>query len=345
MDTVRKIFKEKKLIYIAEIGINHNGNFSIAKEMIIQAAKAGADAVKFQIIIPEKMFSEYATSLIRDGIEKETDTSQIDFFKKLILTRDEYRALKKIADEHNIKFFSSPFDEDSVDLLEDIEVELYKIASSEITNHFLLHKIAQTKKPVIMSTGISTEEELEMAINILTRNGTPDIILLHCVSLYPLPSNSANLNRIVKLRNRFNLEVGFSDHSRDIKTAEIASALGARIFEKHFTLSKNFECPDREVSFTPEEFTEMMKSIDLIVNMLGDGHISYDFSEKDVANSARKSLFSRISIPRGKIIQLEDIEAKRPGIGIPVYCASDIIGKKSNRDIKKGFMLRKEFFI
>jgi len=313
--------------------------------MIIQAAKSGADAVKFQTMIPEKMYSEYTTSLIKDGFEKEIDLSQINFFKRFVLTREEYRALKKIADDNNIKFFSTPFDEDSVDLLEDIKVELYKIASSEITNHFLLNKIAQTKKPVIMSTGISTEDELEMAINILTRNGTPDILLLHCVSLYPLPSDRANLNRIIALKNRFNLEVGFSDHSGNIKTAEIASALGARVFEKHFTLSKDFDCPDRDVSFAPEEFSEMTRSIDLIINMLGDGHISYDFSEKDVANSARKSLFSRISIPKGKILQLEDIEAKRPGIGIPVYCAGDIIGKKSNRNIEKGFMLRKEFFI
>jgi N,N'-diacetyllegionaminate synthase len=161
-------------------------------------------------------------------------------------------------------FFSSPFDTESVDFLEGIDVKMYKVASSEVTNHVLLKRIAETKKCVIMSTGISTEEEIALAVDLLKNSGAPDIVLMHCVSLYPLPAENANLCRIISLKNRFKLEVGFSDHSRELTAVETAAVLGARIFEKHFTLNKDYDCPDKDVSFDHKEFKKMTESIDSI---------------------------------------------------------------------------------
>jgi sialic acid synthase SpsE len=337
-----KIFDKHIPVFIAEIGLNHNGKFDIAAEMIRKAQSAGADAVKFQTFIPENMYSRYASSIIETGKEAGLSTKELDFFKSLTLTRDELQELLYLATSLNIEFFSTPFDEESVDMLEAIGVRLYKIASSEVTNHILLRSIAKTGKPVIISTGLSTEKEIEMALRCLRTGGTGDIVLLHCVSLYPLPYEAANLSRITALRKSFNLEVGFSDHSSDYKTIEIATALGVNIFEKHFMLSDDFDCPDRAVSFSPEKFSAMIKSSFAIRSMLGNGNIDFSDAEKEVAKSARRSLFARRDILKGMVIGPEDIIPKRPGTGIPVYLESYVLGKKALIDIKKDYMIRLE---
>ena len=344
MEKFRDSFKGKELICIAEIGLNHNGDYETAARMIEAAHNAGADAVKFQTIVPEQMYSVYTTSLLRDGCESEPDMSQIEFFRKFLLSENEYRALKSLAESFNMVFFSSPFDGDSVNMLEALDAPIYKVASSELTNHALLRLIGKTAKPVLMSTGISTEDEIGAALETLRFAGSPDIVLLHCVSLYPLPPEKANLARIAALSRRFNIETGFSDHSPDGRIAELAAAAGARIFEKHFKLADDFECPDGAVSLAPEAFRKMRESLAMTVMYMGDGHISFDSSEKEVANSARKSLFSRCFIPKGSILKEEHVIAKRPGIGIQAYSLGDIAGKTSNRDIPPDYMLRNEFF-
>lgn len=344
MKKLRDLFKKKPLILIAEIGLNHNGDPVTALHMIEEAARAGADAVKIQTFVPERMYSIYATSLMNYHREKEPDRSQIEFFSRFVLSEDNHRLLKKAAEGLGVVFFSSAFDEESVELLERVEAPMYKIASSEVTNHILLERIAATKKPVIMSTGIATEEEIGMACELLRRRGTPDLALLHCVSLYPLPPEKANLSRIVSLRERFGTEVGFSDHTRDGRTAEIAAALGARIFEKHFTPSFDFDCPDSAVSMPPEEFRQMRKSIEEVTKLTGDGHISYDFSEKEVANSARRSLFSARQIRRGETLAAGDVVAKRPGVGLPVYRLGELLGRKCVREIPEDHLLKREYF-
>ena len=338
------IFPGRDLVFIAEIGLNHLGNADIAGRMIKEASKAGADAVKFQTFVPELMYSTYASSLLRFGIEKEADPGKIDFFKKFVIEKDEYHTLAALAGGLGLVFFSSPFDVDSVNLLEDLGVRLYKVASSELTNHILLKRIAETKKPVIMSTGMSTEDEISMAVELLRDNGTPDIVLMHCVSLYPLPLGMTNLKRIVNLRKRFNLHVGFSDHTSGSRAAYAAAALGARIFEKHLTLDREIDCPDREVSLTPCEFKQMRESVELTLKMIGDGHISYDSSEEETALQSRKSLFAGRFIPKGKALEADDVIAKRPGVGIPIYRLHEIIGKKTNREITEDFALREEYF-
>lgn len=340
----RDIFPGKDLIFIAEIGLNHNGSFDIAGKMIREACNAGADAVKFQTFIPENMNSVFTDSLIKYGFEKEASTKERDFFKQFILSKNEYSELMLLASHLNMEFFSSPFDVESINLLEQLGVKFYKIASSEVTNHTLLKRIAITKKPVIMSTGISNEDEISAAIDLLKKNGTPDMILMHCVSLYPLPLENANLNRIKSLSEKFGLEVGFSDHTRDSKTSEISVALGAKIFEKHFTLNSELDCPDSKVSLTPEEFKSYIKSVKLAEKITGSGHINFNASEKEVARLARKSLFAKKEIAKGKTLSYDDVVSKRPGIGIPVYQLDAIIGKRANREIKEDYLLRMEFF-
>ncbi|MDY6968339.1 MAG: N-acetylneuraminate synthase family protein [Spirochaetota bacterium] len=343
MKVFNDIFMGRELIFIAEIGLNHNGDPDIAARMITEAYNAGADAVKFQTFVPEYMYSVYSNSLIEYGCEKAGDPQNIDFFRKFVLDKDVYVKLMRQTENLGMEFFSSPFDVDSVDFLEDIGIRIYKIASSEVTNHFLLKRIAYTKKPVIMSTGISTEDEISMAIDLLRSSGTPDVVLMHCVSLYPLSSEKVNLKRIVSLKKRFNLNVGFSDHTKEIFATQAAVMLGARIFEKHFTIDRDYECPDKNISLTQSEFKKMRQSVEVNMSMLGDGEIDYDIIEEITAKSARKSLFARRHIPKGKQIELDDIIPKRPGIGIPVYKMNSIIGKKCKNNIEEDFLLREEY--
>ncbi len=340
----RDIFPGKDLVFIAEIGLNHNGKIDIAKKMIIEAHNAGADAVKFQTFIPEKMNSVYTDSLIKYGSEKNPDTKIIDFFKKFVLSKDEYKELMFLASKLKMEFFSSPFDIESVELLEQLGVKFYKIASSEVTNHILLRRIASANKPVIMSTGISNKDEIGMAVDLLRNSGTPDIILLHCVSLYPLPPEHANLNRIVSLKKIFGLETGYSDHSKDSKTCEIAAALGARVFEKHMTLNRDMECPDKEVSLAPDELKSFIQSAKQVKTMSGSGQINFGDSEKNVARLARKSLFANRTIPKGKALTVDDVVPKRPGVGIPVYELNSMIGKITNTEIEEDHLIRMEYF-
>lgn len=340
----RDHFKGSELVFIAEIGINHNGDAAQAKALVDAAVLAGAHAVKFQTFVPELMYSVYTSSLLAKGREDERDLSQIEFFRTLTLGGEDYRELARFCGRKGIAMFSSPFDAASIELLEEIDVPFYKIASSEVTNTALLKKLGSTGKPVLMSTGICTEKEIGAAVECLVRHGAPDIILMHCVSLYPLPPERANLNRIAALKKAFGLEVGFSDHSPDFRAVELAVALGARIFEKHFTLSPEFECPDRAVSLTPEQFRGMTQAAESALAMLGDGHVDYDFYEKDVAKSARRSLYAKQFIPRGKVLTGDDVIPKRPGTGLSASRIDEIIGRKARVDIEEDFQLRMEYF-
>ncbi len=337
------IQKGRRALYVAEIGLNHNGDPDMARTMIAAAADAGADAVKFQTIVPEKMNSPYTASLLATGNEGEPDRSVIDFFSRFVLPVHVYRELKNFAELRGIIFFSSPFDAPSVDLLESINVPLYKIASSEVTNHALITLIAETGKPAILSTGISTVEEIDSAVECFTSKSPADLALLHCVSLYPAPPEKLNLKRIVSLKERYRLTVGFSDHSRGSDAVVVAAALGAEIFEKHFTVDRNYDCPDKDVSLAPEEFSSMIDASERAAAMLGEGAITCGTAEEPVARAARRSLFAARPIPGGKVIEADDLEALRPGTGIPPSEILSVMGKKCLRDIDRGKMIRREF--
>ena len=338
------IFGDKKIIFIAEIGLNHGGDISVAMEMIEKAADAGADAVKFQTFVPERMNSPYTASLMKEGSESLKDYSIIDFFRTFSFTPAEWRALKKKASDCGVLFFSAPFDSPSVDLLEELGVKLYKVASSEVTNPPLLKKIASTGKPVIMSTGMSSSEEISVAITTLEANGSGEIILLHCVSLYPLDDSEANISRIASLREKFGRPTGISDHSRDYTSVMIASALGACVVEKHFKLSDDHDCPDRDVSLSPSQFSAMVNSARRAIIMSGDGRIEYRGREANTAKGAKRSLFASRDIPEGKALTEDDIICLRPGTGIPAGRIYEFTGRKINRSVKEGALLRFEYF-
>lgn len=337
--------KKRECLYIAEIGLNHNGRLQTAKELVISAAKAGVDCVKFQTFIPENMNSIYTSSLLKSGKEEKPDKSQVEFFRNYILHEGEYRELKKLSDDLGLVFFSSPFDRESVDLLERLDVPLYKVASSEVTNHRLLKRIGDTGKPVILSTGMVREDEIAEALTVLESRGTKDILLLHCISLYPLNPETANLMRIQSLREKYDRETGFSDHTRGTEAAVLAVSLGARVFEKHFTLSEDFDCPDRDVSFTGEKMSAYMESVESAVKMLGNGGISFKEDEAVTASSARRSIFARREIPAGKVIEEDDLIVLRPGTGLPASMIENILGRKSSVRIEKDYMVREDYLV
>lgn len=341
---LESIFKNKKPVFIAEIGLNHNGSFAQAYEMTMRAAEAGADAVKFQTFNPELMNSPYTKSLMEKGDTSFTDRGVIDFLSQFTLKKDEYLKLRERAITSGVEFFSAPFDAESVDLLEYTGVKLYKVASSEVTNIPLLKRVAHTRKPVIMSTGMSSGDEIETAVKTLKDNGSGGICLLHCVSLYPMRPDEANLLRIVTLRERFGLPAGLSDHSTGYETVTAAAILGARVFEKHFKLGEDHKCPDSEVSLTPAAFKTMTQKVNEAIEMLGSGDIAYSGRESATARGARRSIFAAADIKKGDVIDEKSLVALRPGTGISAAIFYSVAGKKALRDIHAGALIKPEDF-
>ena len=334
----------RKALYIAEIGLNHNGDADMAVSMIEAAAAAGADMVKFQTFVPGLMSSVYTADLMSSGREWRPDTSLIDFFRTFVFDRGQYRELMEAAAARGVAFFSSVFDLESLTLLEELGAALYKVASSEVTNHPLIAGVADTGKPVILSTGIATGDEISRAVDLFRGRSGAELILMHCVSLYPTMPEQVNMRRLPALRERFGLEVGFSDHTRETAAPVLAAGFGARIFEKHFTIDRNYDCPDKDISCTPDEFAAMVASVESAIAMIGTGDISYCEAEAGVARAARRSLFARRSIPRGKRIDADDLVALRPGVGMPVYESDTVIGRTSRVDIPENYLIRREYF-
>jgi N,N'-diacetyllegionaminate synthase len=337
------ITSNRKALYVAEIGLNHNGDLATARDMIAAAARAGADAVKFQIFTPERMNSRYTSDLLETGKERKPDGSLIEFFKRFVFNPSQYRELASVAADEGVVFFASVFDEGSLAIMEDLNAPLYKLASSEVTNIPLIEAVAKTGKPAVLSTGMAAEDEIAMAVDRFRRTNRSELILLHCVSLYPTRADQMNLARIRSLESRFGLPVGFSDHSREALAPILAAVLGARLFEKHFTIDRFHECPDKEVSCTPEEFARVIDSVESAVEMAGSGAISYGRDEAATARAARRSLFARRPIPRGSVIGNDDVVALRPGVGIPANELDRIVGKKSKVDIPGEYLIRLEY--
>ncbi len=343
-NTLIQNIHDGKAVFIAEIGLNHNGNLADALLHVEAAAKAGADAVKFQTFVPELMVSRYAESLLAEGREGLPDYSTIDFFKGLVLSEKELEEVRKHAHVHGVVFFSAPFDDPSVELLEAMEVPLYKVASSEVTNHGLLGEIAGTGKPVLMSTGMSTIEDISMAVDVLLENGSRDIVLLHCVSKYPVPAEDNNLWRIKKLAETFQCPVGFSDHSRGPLAAMGAAVAGARVFEKHFKVREGYHCPDAEVSVTPDEFLSFIRDVRVMIAMMGDVAGGNDLPDARTARGARRSLYTSTTLNAGHVVAKGDIVCKRPGVGIPAYRLREYEGRKVKVTIPEDYLVREEYF-
>lgn len=343
-DVFVKRFQKRRGIYIAEIGLNHNGDVSVAKSMIEAAAVAGADAVKFQTIVPELLNSIYTNSLLESGHDNRADNNPIDFFARFSLSLNDYIELKKLAESLGLTFFSAPFDSVSLALLEDVGLSVYKIASSEVTNLPLVRAIAKTGKPAVISTGISLKTSIAQAIEVFKREGGGKVALMHCISNYPVNPQDVNISRIAALKQEFGLETGFSDHSKGSKAMVLAAAFGARIFEKHFTIDRDYDCPDKVVSVAPEEFSALINDVEEAIVMLGDGVIDFGASEAPVARAASRSLFASRDIAAGSVVVEEDLKALRPGVGISAALLESCIGRKTKVAIAKDRLLRMEYF-
>ncbi len=320
---------------IAEAGVNHNGDANLAKKLIDVAKEVGADAVKFQTFKAEEVMTQNAQ---KAEYQKETtgaEESQFDMIKKLELTERDFEDLFAYAREKGIIILSSPFDKGSVDLLDELGVPAFKVASGEITNFPLLKHIARKKKPIILSTGMSTLGEVEEALKIIREEGVEEIVLLHCVSCYPAKIGDMNLKAMETLRQAFALPVGLSDHTIGITMPIVAVALGACVIEKHFTLDKNLPGPDHRASLEPEELQQMVRAIRDVGKAMGNGIKEPTEEEEKNKKVARRSIVAKVDILEGTIITEEMLGIKRPGTGIEPKYIEEIAGATTKVDIKR----------
>lgn len=320
------------ILIIAEAGVNHNGSLAMAKQLAGVAKAAGADIVKFQTAKPELVISRFAEKAEYQKAETGEAESQLEMCKRIHLTFDEHAQLKEYCDSIGIAYLSTPFDLDSIDFLQQLGTPMWKVPSGEITNLPYLEKIAATKKPVILSTGMSMISEIEDALTILEDGGAGPITLLHCNTEYPTPIEDANLLAMQDLREQFGLPVGYSDHTAGIEADIAAAALGAVVIEKHFTLDKALPGPDHKASLSPEELTAMVAAVRKTELALGDGRKHVTESEAKNKPIARKSILAKRDIKKGETFTPENLTVKRPGDGISPMRWYDVLGKTAKRD-------------
>ncbi|MBO8177961.1 N-acetylneuraminate synthase [Aeribacillus pallidus] len=347
---------------IAEAGVNHNGSIQLGKELIEGAAKAGADAIKFQTFITDLCLTETAVKADYQIKSTDPDESQFEMVKKLELSPKMHEELIEHCNKNNILFLSTPFDEPSVDLLVNkFNVPLLKIASGEITNAPLLLKMARTGKPILLSTGASSIADVEKALGVLafgyqsTHMQTPSIeaferaysseegqkllqenvTLLHCTSEYPAPFDEVNLNAMKTLQRTFSLPVGYSDHTKGIAIPIAAVAMGAVVIEKHITLDCNLPGPDHRASLELDEFSEMVSSIRQVEASLGQSLKIPSYSELKNKPVIRKSIVASRQINKGETFSSENLTIKRPGDGVSPFYYWEYLGKKANKTYQK----------
>ena len=325
----------EKVYIIAEAGDNHNGDFNTALKLVDVAKRAGADCVKFQTFVTEEIISKYAEMAEYQKKNMGKEESQFEMVKRLELSFDEFRKIKEYCDRVGIQFLSTPFDLKSVDFLNELGVPFFKIPSGEITNYPYLIKIAHTGKPVVMSTGMCEPDEILAAINVLEKNGSGEITLLHCNTEYPTPLKDVNLYAMRTMKKMFGKKVGYSDHTKGIEVPVAAVALGACVIEKHFTLDKNMPGPDHKASLEPDELGRMVKNIRNIEIALGDGVKRVSESERKNIAIARKSIVARRNIQEGEILTEENLAVKRPGTGINPMQWMEVLGTRAVRDFKE----------
>lgn len=319
-----------RTIIIAEAGVNHNGDMDLARKLIDEAKKAGADYVKFQTAVNPT--SKYAPKADYQKRETGADETQLEMALKLRLTLDQHYELYRYCSQVGISYLSTPFDIESVHFLNSLNIPFWKVPSGEITNLPYLLEIAKTHKSIVMSTGMAEMHEIAETIDVLKKNGGGDITLLQCHTDYPTKMENVNLNAMLTLKREFNLPVGLSDHSIGIEVPIAAVAMGASIIEKHFTLDKNMYGPDHKASIEPNELRSMIASIRNIELALGDGRKRCSSLEKKNIIVARKSIVAKRDIKKGEILSEENITTKRPGNGISAMKWFDVLGTKAVRD-------------
>lgn len=321
-----------KIFIIAEAGVNHNGDMETAKKLVDVAAAAGADAVKFQTFRAEKLVCKNAKKAEYQMETTDAAESQFAMLKKLELTPQMHEELMAYCRQKGIRFLSTPFDVDSLHDLVERGVELIKLPSGEITNYPLLREAARSGKKIILSTGMSTLDEVRNAVDVLKENGGTDITALHCNTEYPTPYADVNLAAMKTIRDEIGVPVGYSDHTTGIEIPIAAAALGAVVIEKHFTLDRNMEGPDHKASLEPDELAEMVRAVRHIELAIGDGRKEPSQSEKKNMDIARKSIVAGCDIKAGEAFTEENVTAKRPGTGLSPMLWNQVIGQKAKRD-------------
>ena len=329
-----------RVFIIAEAGVNHNGDIKIAKRLIDAAVGAGADAVKFQTFKAENLVCKTAQKAEYQMKTTNQSETQYDMLKKLELTEQMHKELMEYCMKKNILFLSTPFDVERIKLLSGLGMQTFKIPSGEITNLPYLRETAKQQKKVILSTGMSSMDEVKAAVDVLKDSGAKDITLLHCNTQYPTPVPDVNLLAMVKMREELGLPVGYSDHTQGIEIPIAAAALGAVVIEKHFTLDKNMEGPDHKASLEPLELKQMVESIRKTELALGNGIKQASESEKTNVEIVRKSIVAAVNIKKGEKYTEKNLTTKRPGNGINPMRWDEIIGMTSDRDYKTDEMIQ-----
>jgi N,N'-diacetyllegionaminate synthase len=322
------------VLIIAEAGVNHNGDINLARQLIDVAAEAGADLVKFQTFIADKLVTTQAVKADYQNQTTDASESQHAMIRKLELTRDMHVSLIEYCESQGIQFFSTGFDPESIDLLVDLGLESFKVPSGEITNLPYLRHVGSYRKPVILSTGMANLDEIEIALNILENAGTSrkKITVLHCNTEYPTPMIDVNLRAMLTIRDKFGVKVGYSDHTSGIEVAIAAVALGATVIEKHFTLNRNLSGPDHQASLEPDELKNMVTAIRNIEEALGDGVKKPSRSEVKNMPIARKSLVAACEILKGEVFSETNLTTKRPGIGVSPMLWDKVLGCAAPRN-------------
>jgi sialic acid synthase SpsE len=340
------LINHNKCLIIAEVGVNHNCNFKIAEKLIKEAKKNGADIVKFQTYKADKLsikdspqFKTSCGKLIKKGILYKS-YQELDKFDS-----NDYKILKRICDKNKIEFMSTPFDNSAVDMLDNLGVKAFKVASCDITNFPLLKKIAKKKKPIFLSTGASNMNEIQRAFKFISKFNKK-ICLMHCTMNYPTKPRDVNLLALNEFKKKFkNIPLGFSDHSIGYEIAAASILLGVRVIEKHFTYNKNLrKSADHPISINSTELKKLRKNADLLIEASGNGIKRVLNSEKNLRKFTRRSLVAKIFIKKGEIIKESSLIPKRPGTGVPPNLIQSIIGKKAKKNIFANQILKKEDF-
>ena len=335
---------KRPLFFIAEAGVNHNGSIEMGKQLIDIAVKSGADAIKFQtfktenIITPEAPKSTYHI----ETTGHDADQTWFELLKTQEMTEKMHIELIKYSNEKGIIFLSTPYDEESADLLEELDIPVFKIASTDTNNIPLLKYIARKKRPMIISTAMTTIKELENSVFTIQNEGLNDIAILQCTGNYPSDLSNSNLRVMKTYKKKFNVIVGYSDHTLDIINPIAATAMGAKVYEKHFTIDKNLPGPDHRMSLNPEELFNTIKSIRETELALGTSQKEVLESEKENRLKLRKSIVSNRDIKKNEIIKENMISIKRPGTGIPPSEIGVVIGKKTKINIPCGTIISYE---
>lgn len=317
---------------IAEAGVNHNGSLEMAKEMARVAKACGADIVKYQTAVPELVVSKFAQKAEYQKQTTDAAESQLEMIRRLHFSFDAHRELKEYCDSIGIQYLSAPFDLPSVRFLGTLGLPLLKIPSGEITNLPYLEAMAALKTPVLLSTGMSSLDEITDALGVLDDGGCPEVTILHCNTQYPTPYEDANLTAMIELYEQFGLPVGLSDHTPGWECDVAAAVLGAQVIEKHFTLDKSLPGPDQKASLDPAEFKAMVEAVRHVEAALGDGHKHLTESETPNKAIARKSIVAARQIKAGEVFTEENLTTKRPGDGISPMRWHEILGQTAKRD-------------